>query len=139
MGFTQKAQDLIKILNEKLFSEENKQLLSELLDELSTPQQPIMDGINITSVDLEGLPDEVLAQLNLSSSDYYDLALVNLINKMGGKASIDKLIIMLYKEKGEVADRTQLNARLYRMTKKEMLYLVPGRKGVYSTASSTVI
>lgn len=120
-------------------SPEEEASFAELINDMSnfpsSNEASTYDGINLTPEDLEGLPPEVLQQLGLSESDYYEMELVRLINKVGGVISLDKLIVLLYKEKGEIVERTPINAKLYRMTKKGMIFSVPGRKGVYSTQS----
>lgn len=138
--FADKYKALLDGLATKITSTEEQASFAELISDLeklplSSSPPSTYDSINLTPEDLEGLPPEVIRQLGLNESDYYEMELVRLINKAGGIISLDKLIILLYKEKGEIVERTPINAKLYRMTKKGMVFSVPGRKGVYSTHS----
>ena len=83
--------------------------------------------------DLEGLPQELLAQLSLSEADQEEMKIVNLVDDAGGELSLDHLIIAIYRETKEVKDRKTLLARIHRMIRKELIYSVPGTKGVYTT------
>lgn len=83
--------------------------------------------------ELEGLPEELVAELSISDSDKTDFNIIGLIREAGDVASLDRIILNLYKQTGEIVKRANLNARLYRMVQKEQIYSVPGKKGVYST------
>jgi len=92
----------------------------------------------INSDDLEDLPPELLAQLNITESDKKDMYISNLIKKCGGIISLDKLLIAIYKDSGEIYERNKLMARLYRMSLKELIYTHPSKKGQYSTTKWVV-
>lgn len=109
------------------------QLLVDLEHLSNSQTSKQFDPINLLPSDLIDLPPAVIAQLALTESDNYELDLVRLIDSVGGIISLDKLIILLFREKGEIVDRTQLNARLNRMMRKGVLFSYPKRKGVYST------
>lgn len=83
--------------------------------------------------EIEGLPPEVMEELSISDSDRVEFNIAAGVVALGGVASLDRIIVHLWKEFSEVHKRTTLNQRLYRMTQKEMIYSVPGRKGVYSS------
>jgi hypothetical protein len=89
--------------------------------------------LNLTHEDLDGLPEELLKELNLTDADRQDLAVEHLIAQAGGVLPLDKIMIDLYRRTGEVPKRNTLTSRLYRMVGKGMIYNVPGKKGVYST------
>ena len=89
--------------------------------------------LSLTPADLEGLPEEVLKQLSISDGDRTDFAVLNLLEELGGIATLDQLLIGLYRKTGEVLKRQALTSRLYRMTQKELIYGISGKKGVYST------
>lgn len=82
--------------------------------------------------EVEGLPPELLAELSISESDKTEFNIISILTDLGGKASLDRLLFALFKQSGEVTKRGALNQRLYRMVQKEMIYSVPGKKGVYS-------
>lgn len=87
--------------------------------------------------DVAGLPAELLEELSLSEGDKLDFAIQSAIANAGGALSIDKLLIILWRETGEVHKRVAINSRLYRLVQKDILYTVPGRKGVYSNREMT--
>jgi hypothetical protein len=83
--------------------------------------------------EIDGLPPELLEELSISESDKTEFNIVSLITELGTVASLDRLLVALFRQSGEVTKRAALNQRLYRMVQKEMIYSVPGKKGVYST------
>lgn len=84
--------------------------------------------------ELKNLPDELLQQLNISSSDKQDFQIIEAINSVGGVANIDKILIAYYHLTKEVFDRQKLMAKLYRMANKGLLYSHPSKKGIYGTS-----
>ncbi len=88
--------------------------------------------LSLSIEDIEGLPDELLRELSLSDADKTEFAIVNVIEESGGIISLDKLLIALYKKTGEIHKRSSLYSKLSRMANKNLIYYVPGKKGVYS-------
>ena len=87
---------------------------------------------DIAKQDLSQLPKELLENLGISESSKSEMLIINLINKAADKQmSLQVLMVAIYKESGEITDKTQLNNKLIRMIKKGQLYSVA--KGVYST------
>lgn len=82
--------------------------------------------------DIQDLPDELIRELSITDGDKMDFTIQGLMQEHGGIMSLDQLLIGLYRKTGEIHKRPNLNARLYRMTKKNAVFDVPGRKGVYS-------
>ena len=82
--------------------------------------------------EIEGLPQELLSELSLSDSDRTEFNILSSIRELGGVASLDRLLVHIYRQSGEVMKRLTLNQRLYRMAQKDLIYSVPGKKGVYS-------
>jgi len=103
------------------------------LSKLGPLPSPERAALSLSWNEIEGLPDELVAELSISDSDKSDYNLIALIDEAGGIASLDRLLVELYKQTGEIVKRSNLNARLYRMIQKEMVFSVPGKKGVYST------
>ncbi|SRR6266571_2185543 len=97
----------------------------------SQSKGPVQLSLSID--DIEGLPKELIEELSLSDADKTEFAIVNAIEEAGGIVSLDKLLIALYKTTGEIHKRTSLYSRLARMATKNLIYYVPGKKGVYST------
>lgn len=91
----------------------------------------------LTFEEIDGAPDELLKELNLTDADKQDLLAEHIIAKSGGIQSLDKIMLYLWKKTGEVPKRSTLTSRLYRMVAKGMIFNVPGRKGLYSTYEVT--
>lgn len=95
-------------------------------------EKPSSSSIYITPNDLIGLPPELIAELNITESDKQDFLLMEVIGDLGGIASIDKIMIQVYRKTGEILERQKLGAKLYRMISKNLIYSLPSKKGVYS-------
>ena len=104
----------------------------EDLEDFLISKVPPKSGIYITPADIEGLPQELIDQLNLNSPEFKDFVLVDVIDSLGGIGSIDKILIELYKKSGEIENRNKLMNRLYRMSAKGLIYSDPTKKGIYS-------
>lgn len=102
----------------------------DLLEPSSIVKQP---SLTLLPSDLKDLPEELLRELSVTSSDFLDFEIVEIIDAAGGVMTLDHLIIALYRNKGEIHERSKLNSRLYRMTKKGMVKSLAGKKGVYAT------
>jgi len=89
--------------------------------------------MSLTLEDVEGLPPELMQELSISDSDKLDFAIEAVINEASGVASLDKILIGLYKKTGEVHKRNNITSRLYRMRQKNTIFAVPSRSGFYST------
>lgn len=84
--------------------------------------------------DLFDLPAEVRAELSVAKTDELEDQLVTVINAHGGEATLDQILVGLYRKFGVSQKRRFIQNKLYRMTKSDMVWAVPGRKGVYSTS-----
>jgi hypothetical protein len=104
---------------------------------LSAPLLPKPNRFVLRPEELENLPEELIAELSASGADKTELAIFRAVNNYGGAASLDQIIVDLYKKTGEVVKRTTLTSRLYRMQQKGLVFPVPGRKGIYSTSEVT--
>jgi hypothetical protein len=83
---------------------------------------------------LANLPQELLDQLQISDADRIQWSIVDLVDRTPDKTiSIDVLLIALYRTTGKVHDRTDLSNRIWRLTRKQALFSVPGKKGWYTT------
>lgn len=113
-----------------------KSLLDDLSASITVPAtQPATEAnLRLTQDEIKDLPPELLEQLSLTDSDRKEFLIAELIAKLGGTTSLDKILIALYRETGEVEKRAKLTARLYRMGSKGMIFADKNRKGVYSTA-----
>jgi len=76
------------------------------------------------------LPDELLEELSISKGDELDDQLVTVINACGREASLDQILVGLFRKFGVKQKRRFLQNKLYRMP---MIWSVEGKKGVYTT------
>lgn len=88
--------------------------------------------LSLTPKDLEGLPDEVLSELSISEGDKAEFDILVLLDDAGGVVSLDRLIVALWRKRGELHKRPALVSRLTRMVEKGLVYSVPGKQEVYS-------
>jgi hypothetical protein len=103
--------------------------------EIKSPKKPIQ--LSLTMEDIEGLPAELIQELNLSTTDKTEFAITTAIEKAGGIITLSKLLIALYKDLGVIYKRNEISARMARMANKNIIYYVPGKKGVYSIEQLT--
>jgi len=89
--------------------------------------------IQLTYEDLQGLPEELVKELNVTDTDRQEMEIEHIIAQSDGVLSLDKIMVELYRRTGEIHKRNTLTSRLYRMAQRRMIYNVPGKKGVYST------
>lgn len=89
--------------------------------------------LSLTLPEIEGLPQELIAELSIKDADKAEFAILHALEGAGGIITLDRLLIALYRETGEIYKRNSLYSRLSRMASKGLLYYVPGKKGVYST------
>lgn len=88
----------------------------------------------ITPHHLKGLPAELLAQISISETDRFEANVAYLVGSaVGSTMLLDNILIGLYLMTKETHQRQQLANKLYRMTKKGLLFGVPGKKGYYTT------
>jgi hypothetical protein len=89
--------------------------------------------IQLTFEDIQGLPEDLIKELNVSDTDRQEMVIEHIIAQSGGVLSLDKILVELWRRTGEVHKRNTMISRLYRMAQRGMIYNVPGKKGVYST------
>lgn len=83
---------------------------------------------------LAGLPEELIAQLQISDSDRFQWCVVDIINRTPDKTiSLEVLLIALYKVTGKIYERADLANRMSRLSRKGVAFPVQGRKAVYTT------
>lgn len=133
--FSQQFEALAAFLNRQA------SYVDKLEDELAQrppPQPPLLSvQLSLRLEDIDGLPEELMQELSITDGDKADFAIQALMQENGGVMSLDQLLIGLYRKTREIHKRANLNARVYRLTKKGTLFDVPGRRGVYSTRQLT--
>lgn len=95
-----------------------------------------MKARELSLSDLEGLPDDLIAELPLSDADWEDLKIMDLMQD--GPISLNNLLIGLYQKDGKVRDRSRLYQRLYRMASKGVIESVKGEKSCFKKADTHV-
>jgi hypothetical protein len=95
---------------------------------------PSQGSLNLLPADLEGLPPELISELSISDLDKLAFTVMSVIDDEGGIASLDRILIGLWRKTKEVHKKTVLQPKLYRMMQKKMIFPVPSKKGVYSTS-----
>lgn len=88
--------------------------------------------INSVPDEFADLPPELLAELSEGAKAQID-PVIKVINDRGGTATLDEILIDLYRATKEVHKRTIIQNKLFRLSKRELCWSVPGKKGVYST------
>ena len=83
--------------------------------------------------EVEDLPPELLAELSVGDGDKVEFQIMSVIEKLGGVASLDRILVELWRATGEVFKRAAITNRLYRMGGKGMVQTLPGKKGVYAS------
>ncbi len=76
------------------------------------------------------LPAELLKELSVSKTDELEDQLVTVINAYGGEASLDQILVGLFRKFEVQQKRRFIQNKLYRM---DTVWSVEGKKGVYTT------
>lgn len=84
----------------------------------------------LSNADLAGLPQELIDQLEISDSDRKDMLIFDLV-KEHQPIHLNHLLIKIWRKTGVVEQKTKLMARCYRMSVKNLIKSVDGKKGVY--------
>ena len=79
---------------------------------------------------IHDLPQEILDELSIATADEIEDQIVTVINAYSGTATLDQILVGLFRKFGVAQKRRFLQNKLYRMT---MVWSVPGKKGVYTT------
>jgi len=98
---------------------------SESKDDSATEKK-----LSLTPKDLEGLPPELIAQLSTKVDDV-ESNILKILEDNGGTASLDHMLIGIYKISQEILQRNKLNSKVYRMINKGLIEGVDGKKAVY--------
>lgn len=88
--------------------------------------------------DFSDLPEELLSELSGRAARGENDPLVQIIADRGGMASLDEILIDLYRKRGQIGKRILIQNRLYRLSKHGAIWTLPGRKGVYTTQPQNV-
>jgi hypothetical protein len=83
---------------------------------------------------LSDLPEELLAQLSGRAKKGQADPIIQIINDHGGTATLDEILIDLYRRHHEIGTRNLISNKLYRLGKLGFVKAIEGKKGVYTTA-----
>jgi hypothetical protein len=141
-GMAKKFANVPKRLSKHLETAATFQQLGDHLQSIAAPashgalgKKPIQLAISFD--ELEGLPPELMQELSVSDGDRADFTILKIIESLGGVASLDRILVGLYKETGEIMKRAALTSKIYRMSQKGLVFSVPSKKGVYSIQELT--
>lgn len=84
--------------------------------------------------DLGDLPEALLRQIPATRIDETEQEIIDIIKGVfGGIASVDEVLVGLYRQTGTVHERKKLASKLYRMVnaKPPLLEAVPKKRGIY--------
>lgn len=95
----------------------------------------MINSPDVEAGDLEGLPKELLDSLEIPDSKKMEMLIIKCVDSVGGSASINKILISLYRDTGEIHGRKETANRVYRMTQKGLLFSSSLGKGIYTTAN----
>jgi hypothetical protein len=102
------------------------------------PRTPLPESVEAAPVvaaipdEFADLPPELLEQLSEGAKAQVD-PVIKIINDRGGTATLDQILIDLYRATKEVHKRTMVQNKLFRLSKRELCWSMPGKKGVYTT------
>lgn len=83
--------------------------------------------------DLSDLPQELLQQIPAIRMDSQERQILDVVRNFDGVASVDEILVGIYRLTGLVEDRKRIAGKLYRMVQSRppMLQSVEGKRGVY--------
>lgn len=84
--------------------------------------------------DLADLPESLLKQIPAVRIDEFEQEILDVIrHRLERVASVDEILVGLYRHSGKVHERQKLAGKLYRMvsSKPPLLESVQGKRGVY--------
>jgi hypothetical protein len=125
-------------LYERLASQHQE--LLKFLEDLTSQGEPSGDRAAFLGVvrdqndDLSDLPKELLAELSDKTTRGSVDPIAQVIADRGGTATLDEILIDLYRKHGQVSKRTLLANKLYRLSRQGVVWSLPGKKGVYTTS-----
>jgi len=82
--------------------------------------------------DLSDLPAELVKELTGIKVDDLEQQIFTIIKSGGDEVDLDAVLIELFRRFQVVQTRKFLQNKLWRMAQKEIIFSVPGRKGIYT-------
>ncbi len=132
----------------RLWAEKNREAgrsdpaskMDALIDLLDGVPEELVRLYGLTSAlpadlgNVHDLPPELLEELSVAKTDELEDQLVTVIRSYDDQASLDQILVGLYRKFQVKQKRRFLQNKLYRM---ETVWGVPGKKGVYTTTEPT--
>ena len=87
--------------------------------------------------DVSDLPPELLEELSEEARGEVGYQLIEIIDGRGGTATLDEILIDLYRKYKKIGRRANVAKRLLFLSRRGLCSLVPGANGYYTTAKST--
>ncbi len=115
-----------------LYAEAVRDLLSEHtsqceeIDKLKQLMEPVSPDLG----DFSDLPDELFEELSIIKPDELTRRLFITVKSYGEKATLDQIIVALYRKFGEIYERRLVQNKLYRA---QGIYQVKDEKGMFTT------
>ena len=133
--------EFLRGVSEKSTTSERKALFMDKVSALEWAVGEIIRLKGLTSAlppdlgNVYDLPAELLEELSIAKADDLEDQLVTVINSYGGEASLDQVLVGLYRKFKVSQKRRFLQNKLYRM---DMVWSVDGRKGLYTTTKPEI-
>ncbi len=105
--------------------------LSAVISELEHLRQ-ITKPIPASYGDISDLPPELVKELTGIKVDDLEQQIFTIIKSGGAEVDLDAVLIELFRRFKVMQTRKVLQNKLWRMAQKEIIFSVPGRKGVYT-------
>lgn len=84
--------------------------------------------------DLSDLPESLIKQIPSARTDEVEQQIIDLLRmELEGVASVDEVLVGLFRKTGTVHDRKKLSSKLYRMvnSRPQLLVAIERKRGVY--------
>lgn len=120
---------------EKTTTPESGQRLSSHASSLDSVVEELLRLVVLTTAlppdlgNIHDLPQELLDELSVAKTDELEDQIVTVINSYAGEASLDQILVGLFRKFKVVQKRRFLMNKLYRMS---MVWGVDGKKGIYT-------
>ena len=120
------AETVRDLLNEYSNQQNEITMLREKIDELEQLMKPVSPDLG----DLSDLPDKLFDELSIVKPDELTRRLFIAVNSYEEKATLDQIIVALYRKFGEIYERRLVQNKLYRT---QGIYQVVDEKGTFTT------
>ena len=97
-------------------------------------EQELPDGLGARFGGLSDLPESLVKQIPAARIDDLEREIIDVVKiRFEGVASVDEVLVGLYRQTGIVHDRKKIAGKLYRMVQSRppLLQSVEGKRGVY--------